>query len=66
MKDNGALGVEFVTATVDAIIRRGVLLVRKKGSTTPPSKRDQNPCRSDVDVQERDIEQSHHLEHCRC
>jgi len=30
MKDNGALGVEFVTATVDAIIRRGVLLGRKR------------------------------------
>ena len=30
MKDNGPLGAEFVTATVDAIIRRGVLLGRKR------------------------------------
>ena len=30
MKDNGALGVEFVTATVDELIRRGVMLGRKR------------------------------------
>ena len=66
MTDNGALGVEFVTATVDAIIKRGVLLGRKRVQPYHHPNAANTLAVRMLMCRQRDIEQSYHLEHCRC